>query len=293
MKIYILTNITEYESLMPTAKYALIKDVLYPLEVIRLFLDNHDFKQLDCITKDDFVLIETKDYSLIKEVSRRGLRHTGECESAIGFDSDKIKLRKALVGTGVTMPHLYKDASLIPEKCRIFVKPLILEDSIGIDEHSLCHSAKEVERRISFLMHTFGKAPIIEDYIDGYDVTSGIINFGKSPIISACRILSTDNSVDFMTQKVKEKDLRRFDLMENVSQSINEKVKAATIETMNAIGASKYARLDFRVKDGIPYLIEVNLYPGLKNTGAMYRCFEHLFSYKDFLMKVLSTATFD
>lgn len=292
MKVVIITNSEEQESLMPMHKFELINRTLHPIDVsLMLVEDSNDFHLLDKIKEDDVVLIETKRADVIHQVAIRGLLHTGESHSAVSFDSDKILLRQA-VGNHVKMPALFT-LDNIEEGKKYFVKPLILEDSIGIDENSLCSCVNDVRKRVEFIDTHFDKPSIIEEYIDGYDVTVAIIRDGNRFYVKASRIDSLLNSVQFQSERVKNEDLRQFYDMDVVAPNISHAVKQSALETMSRIGANNYARLDFRVSnDGTPYLIEVNLYPGLKNTGAMYRtvAFDGI-EYKDFLSMIISTAT--
>lgn len=290
MKVVVVTNVREVNSLMPQVKFDLIKKTLAPIDVKILFVDSEDdYHLLDGISAEDIVLVETKDKDIIHQIAIRGLRHTGEIPSAVMRDSDKILLRNV----GVRMPRLYGQLCCsLEENKRYFVKPLILEDSIGIDEHSLCIGRKEVIERTDYLLKKFGQQSIIEEYIDGYDVTVGIVKIGDKYAIKAARIDSTLDGVPFQTEKVKTEDLRDFYDMAELDPAIDEAVKNMAAQTFFNMGAENYGRLDFRVtEDGEPYLIEVNLYPGLKDTGAFYRTMSFAgIGYCDFLYMVLNTA---
>lgn len=291
MKVVVITNLVECDSLMPKVKFDLIKSTLFPLNVEIMYInDQQDFAMLDSIGIQDIVLVETKDAETIHQIAIRGLRHTGEIPAAVNYDANKICLREAVEGR-VPMPRLYSLEEVEDGK-KYFVKPLILEDSIGIDEHSLCQSRDEVEERVRYIKETFGKPAIIEDYIEGYDVTVGVINCSDNYMVKAVRIDSLLEGVGFQSEKVKTEDLRDFYDMDMLDAKLSIVLKGMAIDTLASIGAKNYARLDFRVtEDGHPFLIEVNLYPGLKNTGAMYRAMSFTgISYRDYLYSVLNTA---
>lgn len=280
---------------MPDVKYNLIRETLAPMLVDELFIEDEScYAQLDDIAAEDIVLVETKDADTIHEIAVRGLRHTGEIPEAVNFDADKVRLRRAVAYTQVMMPKLIEDLSTLEEGKVYFVKPLILEDSLGIDEHSLCRTPDEVKARVRYIKETFDKPSIVEEYIDGYDVTVGAIRVVNGYSMSAVRIDSTLEGVPFQSERVKVEDHRKFTDMRRLDGVLDSVLKQATLQTMSAIGAVNYGRLDFRVtEDGQVYLIEVNLYPGLKDTGAMYRAFKLVgYEYKRFLYTVLNTARF-
>ena len=110
--------------------------------------------------------------------------------------------------------------------------------------------------------------------------------------MKAVRIDSLLEGVPFQSEQVKTEDLRDFYDMDELNPKLSEMLKNMAIGAFLSIGATNYARLDFRVTEaGQPYLIEVNLYPGLKDTGAMYRAIKFTgIPYRDYLYEVLNTA---
>lgn len=283
--IWIVTTESEKNSLIPDKKLAVIKKALGEENVRRIIAKDKDY--LDVIAPSDTVLVETKDYDLIDAIGQTGARHTAESIQAIKCDEDKILLKSVLAGYGVLTPHTYSEQDLFADGKKYFVKPLILEDSIGIDAGSLCETRAAVLERVKQIRESFGKSSIIEEYIDGYDCTVAVIPHISHLLVLPIRI-NGNHECDYLTFDAKNADKETYSKIDNDRQIIK-----AAITTFSAIRAEHYARIDMRIaKDGTPYVIEVNLYPGLSNTGYMYRCFELNTSvtYKEMLELILATA---
>ncbi len=61
---------------------------------------------------------------------------------------------------------------------------------------------------------------------------------------------------------------------------------------VDAVGAKHCLRIDFRVANGIPYVIDINMIPGLAPDGYMSMCMkEHGVEYLDFIRKMVGTAS--
>lgn len=283
--IWIVTTESEKNSLIPDKKLAKIKSALGENDVRRIIAKSPDY--LDVITPSDIVLVETKDYDLLDAIGQTGARHTGESIQAVKYDEDKILLKSVLAGYGVATPSIYSEQDLFYDDKKYFVKPLILEDSIGIDSHSLCQTRAEVLERVKKIRDTYGKSSIIEEYIDGYDCTVAVVPHINSILALPIRITG-NHDCDYLTFDAKNANKETYSKIDDKCQII----KAAVL-TFSAIKARNYARIDMRIaKDGTPYVLEVNLYPGLSDTGYMYRCFEQNtdVTYKDMLNIILETA---
>jgi D-alanine-D-alanine ligase len=50
---------------------------------------------------------------------------------------------------------------------------------------------------------------------------------------------------------------------QNISPEIEKKIQDTAKRVYKIIGASDYARVDFRVKDGVPYVLELNPNPDI------------------------------
>ena len=61
----------------------------------------------------------------------------------------------------------------------LFVKPLRMDASIGIDEKSLVRNTQELMERVLEIHKTFGDAALAEEYIEGREFYVGVLGNGE------------------------------------------------------------------------------------------------------------------
>ena len=69
-------------------------------------------------------------------------------------------------------------------------------------------------------------------------------------------------------------------------------MEAVALRAYNSLMLKDYARVDIIMKDGIPYVLEINSLPGLmRNTSALYRMAEEIdLGYEGLILKIVDTA---
>ena len=69
-------------------------------------------------------------------------------------------------------------------------------------------------------------------------------------------------------------------------------IETATLKAYNSLMLKDYARVDIILKDGIPYVLEINSLPGLmRDTSALYRMAEEIdLGYEGLILKIVNTA---
>ena len=282
--IQIITTKEERNSLIPPKKFRLLQETFGTQNVGLSILNN--IEEVECIDihRDAVVLVETKNYDIVGYLRHNAILNTGEAIQTIKLDEDKVLLKMLLDANSIKTARSYKMNEVRKGK-KYFVKPLILEDSIGIDSKSLCSSPEEVKSRVNYIWDNFHRESIIEDYIEGRDATVGIIQTRNGKL--SCGIFIAPNSGDdFLTYEAKCADKETYEVCDKYI--VKEAEKA-----FDAIQAKKYARIDLRVdNNNVPHVLEVNLYPGLGGSGYMYKCFEKNYGmgYKEMVELILNTS---
>ena len=63
--------------------------------------------------------------------------------------------------------------------------------------------------------------------------------------------------------------LVRLRKLSNFQREIKERVNKASLTCYKALKCSVYARVDMMVKDGIPYVMEINTLPGMTQSSLL------------------------
>lgn len=149
------------------------------------------------------------------------------------------------------------------------VKPVAEGSGIGVDQGSFCLSVKEAQQKAKEKFALYKESILVENFLDGPEVTVGIIGYAKDKFVLPELEIDFSNLPDgierYYSQRVKE----NFD--ENMSyrcpSSFNEKIKESIKETalkvFEIFKARDYLRIDMRIVNDIPYVIEANSMPGL------------------------------
>lgn len=288
--IRIITTEEERASLCPARKFEQISGELGKEEVSLHVLKEEEIEDvLKSFGKEDTILAETKNYRILTAVREYGIRSTAENIQAVKFDEDKLLLKRVLAPRMVLTPREVNLATENTLHVSYFVKPLMLEDSIGIDERSLCRNVEEAKRKVEAIRRDYGLPSIVEEYIDGEDVTCAVVK-NRDGLFMLPVVIQPNAASPYLSYDAKNGNRETYSPVNDTI--LRMRICQAAAETFDAIGAEHYARIDMRIRDGRPYVLEVNLYPGLGNTGYMYQALKLKgYDYRDFLEKILSTAT--
>ena len=62
----------------------------------------------------------------------------------------------------------------------------------------------------------------------------------------------------------------KYNIPARINKELEEKIKKVAIKAFKALDLRDYARIDIRLRNNIPYVIEVNSLPGLKESIVIY-----------------------
>ncbi len=149
----------------------------------------------------------------------------------------------------------------------LFVKPVAEDASLGITLDSVVESERELRQQLRFIWDTYRQPALVESFIEGREFNVTVlgnenprvlplseINFAQIPDPKA-RI------VTFKGKWVEESDDYKFTQVispAKVSESLRAKIVKVAVDAYRAMGVRDYGRVDLRVMNGTPYVLEVN-----------------------------------
>ncbi|KOS63142.1 D-alanine--D-alanine ligase [Lysinibacillus agricola] len=163
----------------------------------------------------------------------------------------------------------------------LVVKPNSGGSSVGVkivyDKDALLTSVAEVFKWDSEI--------IIEKYIKGEEITCSILNGELLPIISI------RHTAQFFDYKAKYEDAATIEEIIELPPAVHERVAEAAKGCYKALKCSVYARIDMMLKDGIPYVMEVNTLPGMTKNSLLPKSASSAgMSYTQLLDKIIETS---
>ncbi|HLF17306.1 MAG TPA: D-alanine--D-alanine ligase [Candidatus Omnitrophota bacterium] len=152
-------------------------------------------------------------------------------------------------------------------KLPVFVKPSCEGSSIGI---SYAASKAELEAALA-LAWQYGEEVLVEEAIEGTEVTVGILDQAPLPIVEIC---PKNKFFDFKAKY--EKGMTEYIVPARLSQEAAKAVQETALKAYKLLGCRHLARVDFMVdRKGQHYLLEVNTIPGFTATSLLPKAAKH------------------
>ena len=142
----------------------------------------------------------------------------------------------------------------------LFVKPAKAGDSLGVDEHSLVHNRKELEKKAASIMEEYGPL-LVEEYIAGREFT---VLVAANTDGQTCTVFKPVEYIfpegrEFKTYALKTSELHPDCNVPCDDPVLETQLRSATERIFSGFNGVGYARLDFRVNDKKEiYFLEIN-----------------------------------
>lgn len=158
-----------------------------------------------------------------------------------------------------------KSSKEIPEinlKYPLFVKPLRGRGSAGISEENIIYKYEQLPKVVEKITDKIGQPALIEEFIDGKELTVGIIGYENPEVLPLLEI--GYNSAKTNTYEHKMFDNEIINCPANFSEKIEKRIKETALEIYKALNVKDFGRIDMILgKDNIPYFLEINTFAGL------------------------------
>ena len=147
------------------------------------------------------------------------------------------------------------------------VKPAAEGSSKGIRLTSLVENTDQAKAEASRLLGGYSQPVMIEEFIDGDEITVGVIGNAPPRLVGMMRILPRKKEKHFVYSVEVKRDyvnLVDYESPVKLPVKILEKLEQYSLKSFKVLGCRDFSRVDFRVgRNGVPYFIEINPLPGL------------------------------
>jgi len=200
-----------------------------------------------------------------------GLPYTssGTQESSITFNKYECNNRLKNLGFQCAASYLYKkgdylDVDEIIKRIGLpcFVKPNAAGSSLGISKVT----EKSKLNDAIMLALKYDNKIIIEDYIDGTEISCGIFKHSKVEVLPITEIISYNEFFDY---EAKYKGNAQEITPARISLNLTKTVKEITKNVYNKLNLKGIVRIDFIIMYNKPYIIEINTIPGLSEESII------------------------
>ncbi|HRE40226.1 MAG TPA: ATP-grasp domain-containing protein [Ignavibacteria bacterium] len=166
----------------------------------------------------------------------------------------------------------------LKDKYPLIVKPSREDASIGIDNKSVVYNDAELKLRVEHILDEYKQPALIEQYIEGREINVSVVGNVKNDendltVFPISEIDFSELPDDYhkivsynskwMYKTVEFAGTKAVCPAENISPELEKIIQDTAKRVYKIIGANDYARVDFRVKDGVPYVLELNPNPDI------------------------------
>ena len=232
-----------------------------------------------------------------------GIPYTGSDPLTLAISLDKPLTKKLAEQAGILTPEwlTFNDPSEIDRIGKkgfpfpAIAKPAFEGSSKGVRQTSLVEDPADAPQQIEYLLHSYQQPVMLEQFIDGDEITVGILGNKPPKVIGMMRILPqqpTNNFVYSLEVKRDWVNLVKYEAPAKINGPLQQKIATMSLQTYQILGCRDFARVDFRVsREGVPYLLEINPLPGLGDYSDLIIMAQQLgWTHQGLISAVLETA---
>jgi len=181
----------------------------------------------------------------------------------------------------------------------VIVKPAYRDASVGIHQSNVVARLSQLNQQIVRIAQQYGLPVVVEEFIDGREISVALFDWPELtvlPIVETKFACTNGNwpidSYDAKWNPGSHDDrARTLHYPADLSANFANKVVAAAKAAYRALGCRGFATIDFRIRDQVPYILEVNSNADLKPSNCLIDLLQLSgVDYNDFLWQMIHTA---
>lgn len=205
-----------------------------------------------------------------------GIPYTGSDPLTLAVTLDKDCAKRLVASAGVPVPagfcvHPDEDASVVSDRAAGLCFPAIIKpawegSSKGIRNRCLVRERGQLASAVAGLLEDYRQPVLVEEYIAGDELTVGILGNQPPQVLGVMRVVPVEPTEHFVYSLEVKRDFRRqvrYECPAPLPTGRYQAVESAALKVYRALGCRDVGRIDFRMRDGVPYFLEVNPLPGL------------------------------
>jgi D-alanine-D-alanine ligase len=213
-----------------------------------------------------------------------GVAYTGSSPLCLGLTQDKARTKDLLQAHSLPTPRyvLVRLGELFPKTKNLtyplIVKPRFEDASLGISADSIVDTEKTLTRRIAYIHETYHQGALVEEFIEGRELNAAVLgNVPMEPLPVSEIVFKPGLKRAIVSYDGKWlEDSQEYAQTEPVCPApLKAKetllVRDVTLRACKLLDCRDYARVDIRLRDGIPYILEINANPDLSPDAGLAR----------------------
>jgi D-alanine-D-alanine ligase len=235
--------------------------------------------------------------------------YTGSDTFSLALALNKALTKKILQAENIPTPRfqLFSKGTEVLNSDLSFpliVKPNCEGSAKGISAANVVRGEGALFNKVQEIIKVYRQEALVEEFIEGKELTVGILENGKTTILPILEIdfSSCSRSGEyFYSWRMKEYQgdekqglTPTFHCPARLDKKTERIVKEVALKTHNAVGCLDISRTDIRLsRDNVPYVLEINPLPGLdpKESNFPLMAYATGMKYEDLIEAILLSAT--
>lgn len=212
-----------------------------------------------------------------------GFAYTGADAWTLTATTDKTITKEYLVKHNVSTPQakVFTTADSAGWNCfPALVKPALEHCSHGITPEAIVDTPEQLEERVQYVLDTWSQPALVEEFIDGPEFNVSLWGNGRLFVLPLAmldfsgfndyheRIVSYDAKWDPNTEAFR---LNPVMCPAPIDADLRARIEQTAKDAYKALRLRDYGRIDIRVRDGVPYVLDVNSNPDITLEGGFAR----------------------
>ncbi|MFH1834574.1 MAG: ATP-grasp domain-containing protein [Methanobacteriota archaeon] len=209
--------------------------------------------------------------------------YTGSGHDALTMCLDKAHTKKILYYHGLPTPEFYvaenEDDLDNDLNYPVIVKPSREDGSIGIKYDSVAKDKKSLHKLVARVIETYNQPALVEEYVDGREFNVALLGNGKPKPLPISEIkfggmAKNQQIVSYKAKWVENSNQYKGTIPEcpaKINHELSDNLKEIAREAYHLMGVKGYGRVDFRVNEDGPWILEVNPNPDIGPDAGVAR----------------------
>jgi D-alanine-D-alanine ligase len=213
-----------------------------------------------------------------------GFTHTGGSYQSLRRSGNKLVAKRLLESNGLRTPRYQvfhrRSERTLQVPLPAIVKPVAEGGSFGVTQDSVAQTEEQLQARVDQVLHTYHQPALVEEFIVGREINVALWGNGDPEVLPISEIIfewTKDPLQKLVTFDAKwVEDSTEYQHTPGIcpaklSADDQECIEDAAIRTFQLLGVKGFARIDMRLRDGEPFILEVNVNPDLHPEAGFFR----------------------
>lgn len=199
-----------------------------------------------------------------------GYTYTGSNTRTLYHCLNKARTKQYLASHGLpTPPFQVFDSSDAPIQVPFpaFVKPVAEDASIGVSHNAVVHTPDQLREQVRHILVEMHEPALVEEFIQGREFNVALWGNHPPQVLPLAEIDYSQISDPYqqIISFAAKWDKSAFEYHHTdpicpaqVDEALAERIRQIGVEAYRLMGCRDYARVDMRVRDNQPYILEVN-----------------------------------